>query len=1061
MTREVYDLSVDGKGSSMTITTIEDDGVDTVDAPFSPYCFIEQDDLSMMECRRLDVRPSGDAPDGYVRIEGDSYWDIRDYDDATVHDTYEADTEYTSDVLIDEGWSVAIPDPEDVLYFDIETDDRGEFTDPEDADTRIISIGAVGGDGEEFYFDDEYERELLRRFLNAADDYKVIVGWNAIGFDFPYVDARCLTNGIDPDWDRWVRLDLMPLYDTLGRPTETLSLKLDDTAERELGEGKTGVKPGSGRLWDMWESGDERLREYNVRDAEIVREIDEEYGLVELLHTVCDMCGYPPGETCYEGKYGNVKLAIGMVVDAKILSVARSRGEPMHNRGKYSDTGEFPGGDVLDPTPGMHRDVVTVDYSGMYPSIIRAFNLGPKTWAEDRDDLRVKFGDDALPDAIRGESGMFVDRSRRKSILAEAAEDLDEIRQESKEARDAAPTGSREYEIANQRDMGVKVANNCFSGDTDIMTPDGLRNIRDVEVGDPVYSINPETMECEVKPVVETVAEPNNYGELVHIDGEGVDLKVTPNHRMLASRHRGDDFDFHQAHELESGRWDLPSHEPVAGRTPDHFQSIDHGDLLEFMGWYISEGSCVQAEVTIHQKTERHRESIRALLDDMGLNYHAHEGGFTISNRNVFEWCRDQMGGCSGEKRIPDWAFDLDHSLLERLHGALMDGDGSDSRGSVKYTTTSDGLRDDFGRLLLHLGKRMRFREDEAHRVFENRTDGVAGSRNVEREDHDDDVYCVSVLDNHTVLAGRNGTMQWTGQTLFGVFASPFHRYYEPGMSENITLVGQKLVDIAARVSDERDEIRRVLYGDTDSVMVEINSEYIDGDLDAKVEAAKEVAAAIEAEIQRWAIEERGARGELLELDVDYVWDKFHQTDKKKRYFGRVVYDGGDRVDKVKYKGIEARQNDVPGPCRELQKELMHARCYDEPTAPIVEEYKEKLFSGDVDLDMATEKGLGKSVSAYEAATPPLHVRAAIAIRDEFGRGAVHVGNKVGYIKYGHDTGDWTWVYDDEMGRDLNHVHHSYLWSEKFESVMESIGVEPDAREQTGLSAFGAGAPDD
>ncbi len=752
--REVLDISSDFENDRTVVTTIErgpNGGkvVDTFDAPFDPYCFIEKGDLSMNHCRLSGVRPSPNAPEGYARIEADTFWDLRDFDDRVVYDTYEADTEHASDVLIDEGWSVATPRPDEVLYFDIETDDRGEFTEAEDADTRILSIGAVDGDGRKFYWDDDYERELLRRFLKTADDYAVIVGWNAIGFDFPYVDNRCLANGIDVDWSRWVRLDLMPLYDTLGRPTETLSLKLDDTAERELGEGagKTDVKPGSGRLYDMWKSGDKRLKKYNIRDAEIVKELDEEFGLVELLHTICDICGYPPGETCYEDKYGNVKLAIGMVVDAKILSVARKRGQPMFNRGKYSDTGEFPGGDVLDPTPGMHRDVVTVDYSGMYPSIIRAFNLGPRTWAENAADLNV----DAFR-IIRGESGVFVDETVQKSILAEAAEDLDKIRQESKSARNEAPTGSREYEIANQRDKGVKVANN----------------------------------------------------------------------------------------------------------------------------------------------------------------------------------------------------------------------------------------------------------------------------------------------------------------TIFGVVASPYHRYYLPGASENITLIGQKLVRIAERVSNEHGSIRRVLYGDTDSVMVELDTGAVPEDLDGKVSAAHEVADAIEAEIQRWATVERNANGSLLELDVDYVWDKFHQTDKKKRYFGRVVYDGGDRVDEVKYKGIEARQNDVPKPCRELQKELMHAVCYDEPTGPIVDKYKDRLFAGEVDADMATNKGLGKSVSAYKAATPPLHVRAATAIREEFGRGEVHVGDKVGYIKFGHNTNDWTWVHNGEMGRALNHVHYSYLWDEKFCTVMESIGVEPDSREQTGLDAFAA-----
>ena len=1063
------------------------------DPPIDPYCYVEAQDLDLAECRRLGVRAGGDAPDGFARIEADSPRDIRDYDDSVMHHTYEADVGLPARVLIDEGWGVVPPSEGDVLYYDIETDDRGAFTEAEDADARVLSIAGVAGDGsEEIYVDHRDERELMREFFERADDYVALVGWNSESYDERYLRNRGQIIGVVPDWDRWVWHDLKPLYDTLARPTETLSLSLDDTAERELGEGegKTPVEAGGGELWDLWTEGDDSLREYNIRDCEIVREINQEYGLVELLHTICDICGYPPGEATYVDRYDQAQLAIGMVVDAEILSVAHERGAPMPNRGRHADTGEFPGGDVLEPTPGMHERVITADYSGMYPSIIRAFNFGPKTWFEDEAAARREHPN---ADVIRGESGVFVDPGTRKSILADAAEELDETRDESKAAKQEAETGTREYEIADQRDKGVKVANNCFTGDTDIMTPDGLRNIKDVEVGDPVYSINPETMACEVKPVVETVAEPNNYGELVSIQGEGADLKVTPNHRMLASRYRRDDFGFHEARELESGRWDLPTHKPVEGHRPETISLLDHfegevsadggliqygpshgsipyeydaGDLLEFMGWYISEGSIsfkgenrTTAVVTIHQKIEEHRETIDDLLDRMGVNYFEHSEGFTISNRNLHEWCRDEMGGSSEEKRIPDWVFDLDHTLLARMHRALMDGDGSESRGCVKYTTISDELRDDFARLMLHLGKKMRFREDGAHRVFENRTDGVAGSRNVEREDHDGQVYCVSVLDNHTVLAGRNGVMQWTGQTLYGVFASPFHRYYVPGGSENITLIGQRLVRIAEEVSEARDDVEQVLYGDTDSVMIQLAEGVDDDEL---VPVARDVVDAIEREIQAWA-NDRGADGSLLELDVDYVWDKFHQTDKKKRYFGRVVYDDGTEVDTLKYKGLEARQNDVPRPVRDLQHDLMEARVYERETTPIVESYRDRLHAGDFDAELATSKGLGKPPSDYEADTPPIHARAAMAINEEKGASTVKVGDKVDYVKYGKSggTADWTWIHDGEVGvdfapndpdRTFRESQYAFIWSDRFEPAMERVGVEET--QQAGLGDF-------
>jgi len=63
----------------------------------------------------------------------------------------------------------------------------------------------------------------------------------------------------------------------------------------------------------------------------------------------------------------------------------------MPNRGRY-ETHDFPGADVLDPEPGFYDNMATLDYSGMYPNIVRAFNFGPTTWYEDADAAYAEVG---------------------------------------------------------------------------------------------------------------------------------------------------------------------------------------------------------------------------------------------------------------------------------------------------------------------------------------------------------------------------------------------------------------------------------------------------------------------------------------------------------------------------------------------------------------------------------------------------------------------------------------------------------------------------------------------
>ncbi|MEF8821907.1 MAG: 3'-5' exonuclease, partial [Halovenus sp.] len=132
----------------------------------------------------------------------------------------------------------------------------------------------------------------------------------------------------------------------------------------------------------------------------------------------------------------------------------------------------------------------------------------------------------------------------------------------------------------------------CFSEDTDILTPEGAKNITEMEVGDPVYTLNPETFECEIKPVAETHQYENTYGELHHLSGNTHDFKITENHQFLVSSERGwdeqtpDDFVFEEYRDITDGeRFAFPQHHPIDGRTPERFdlsKEIDDGHVVMY-----------------------------------------------------------------------------------------------------------------------------------------------------------------------------------------------------------------------------------------------------------------------------------------------------------------------------------------------------------------------------------------------------------------------------------------------------------------------------------------------
>jgi DNA polymerase I len=127
----------------------------------------------------------------------------------------------------------------------------------------------------------------------------------------------------------------------------------------------------------------------------------------------------------------------------------------------------------------------------------------------------------------------------------------------------------------------------CFSGDTEVVTPNGVTNIQDVSVGDEVYTLNPETFEVEMDEVVETHEYENEYCELHHVSGNTHDFKVTENHRFLVSNKRGwdsqtpEDFDFVEYRDVtETDRFAFPNHEPMGGERRETFEfwrEVDEG----------------------------------------------------------------------------------------------------------------------------------------------------------------------------------------------------------------------------------------------------------------------------------------------------------------------------------------------------------------------------------------------------------------------------------------------------------------------------------------------------
>ena len=722
----------------------------------------------------------------------------------------------------------------------------------------------------------------------------------------------------------------------------------------------------------------------------------------------------------------------------------------------------------------------------LYPMSMVTINASPET----------KVGPDYDGETYRAPNGTEF-RAEPDGIIRTMVDDLLTEREEKKGLRNDHDPGSDAYEQYDRQQQAVKVIMNCFAPDTDVLTPDGVRNIRELDVGDEVYSLDPETTRMEVKPVVETQAYPDYRGELVDIETSKIDFRVTPNHRMLVRKDdtngiTEEEWSFVEAGDLEEychyempHDWSFEHGEPleeadltwlldggyevwvrpeVHGRTfiselgwkprrvpkadvgevgyvltADQFEehreyiesvcersfvhresgrkwiprTYDGDDLLELLAWYITEGNVytsvdkqfgenfrgsattvkiAQEAVADGGSRESDHAAIGNLLDRLGLDYYVDDRSYQFTSELLGEWLVELCGGDSFEKRIPEFVFEVSRRQKERFLDTLITGDGDRQSNSWRYTTSSGRLRDDVLRLCVHLGLTPTVNRDSGSwRIY--CTEGEKNSFRMHRSGGtstaDDGAYCVTVEDNHTLMAGRNGTFQFVGQSLYGVLGWDRFRLYDKEMGAAVTATGRDVIQYTNDIVEENGQ--EVTYGDTDSVMIEFG-----GDIDEEtaIERSFELEEVINDSYDEFAMEELDAAHNRFQIEFEKLYRRFFQAGKKKRYAGNIVWKEGKAVDDIDITGFEYKRSDIAPVTKRVQHrviEMIVTGADMEEVRTYVHDEIESFKAGDADLDdIGIPGGIGKKLGSYDTATA--QVRGAkyanLLLGTNFGRGS-------------------------------------------------------------------------
>ena len=255
------------------------------------------------------------------------------------------------------------------------------------------------------------EKQLLSKFIEnfRAIDPDILLGYNSDFFDIPYLYYRiCNVLGsevasylspinqvnckkgndywyIDSQYVQIIgveSLDYMRLHKKYSWKDEP-SWKLDAIGEKYVGLNKIEY---DGNLDQLFSTDINKFIEYNFRDVEIIKALDEKLQYISLTKNLSHK-----GKHNYSEVYQNSVTQDG-AISAYLLS--QNIIPPRKDLNPKSKKG-YAGGFLFCPKAGLYKYMFDEDLTSLYPSIIISLNIGKETYAGriiDADDRNNRLG---------------------------------------------------------------------------------------------------------------------------------------------------------------------------------------------------------------------------------------------------------------------------------------------------------------------------------------------------------------------------------------------------------------------------------------------------------------------------------------------------------------------------------------------------------------------------------------------------------------------------------------------------------------------------------------------
>ncbi|MBU4069851.1 MAG: DNA-directed DNA polymerase [Nanoarchaeota archaeon] len=291
------------------------------------------------------------------------------------------------------------------LAYDIETDElkigEGEIlmiSLVSEEYKKVITWKKYSGKKQDYVEYVENEKELIKRFIECVKEVSpdFLVGYFSDGFDLPYLKARAdkhrvkLSLGLDGSVPRFsrginltgringvVHLDIIKFIKTAyAQYMQSETLSLNDVSKEFLGEGKKDftIKHSSKINKEEWD----KYYEYNLHDSVLA------YGLFEKFWP--DMLEF--SRVMQEPVFDVSRYGLSKQVESYILHNLEKFNEIPEKRPGYDEISQrkhrekVEGAFVLEPTPGLYKNIAIFDFTSMHTSIIISMNISKSTLLE-------------------------------------------------------------------------------------------------------------------------------------------------------------------------------------------------------------------------------------------------------------------------------------------------------------------------------------------------------------------------------------------------------------------------------------------------------------------------------------------------------------------------------------------------------------------------------------------------------------------------------------------------------------------------------------------------------